>query len=400
MTIYVTEAPTGTIPHRTLANRFSLDAGSLVLHLPPEARRAGAIGLSILQTMGKDLKVTGGHAVRNDEHVKYPPLWAKAHGLTHASVLDGQRVTAAMAAHLRTLLGPDAQIVAVCETSTARRAHRLLNRDGADAEHLDWDAYLAEHPVLDVDGQADGALPDGYAFVHLPAVDFLVFRHTARVLNTPEVFADIDRDYVHAYKAATTIKPDIDSVLAHLDEITWPAHSTAPILVAIKATQAALLSRGWLLRARSDQLLGTLTSVRHPRPTERDWKALRAYIRPERSAAVALYLLGTPATELPSVTVAEIEQALRDGALNGHAIPPGARPLLSAELLRRNSEGHTGSAPFLTLPPGNPRRHLEFVIDARRDLDLPIDARNIRTTHSTHQTRVLYTLGLDLRSIA
>lgn len=253
MTILVTEPPIGTIPHRTLANRFAVDDGTLALHLPLAARRIGTIGLSILQTMGKDLSVTGGNSVRNEEHVKYTPVWTAAHGITHTSVLDGQRVTAAMAGHLRALLGPTTQIVAVCESGTARRTHRLLNRDGAPAEHMDWDTYLAQHPTRTAPEPSDGP-PDGYTFANLPTVDFLVFRHTARQINTADAFASIDKDYVNAYRAATEIEPDIDAVLAHLDTITWPAHSTAPILVAIKATQAALFRRGWLLRARSDAL--------------------------------------------------------------------------------------------------------------------------------------------------
>lgn len=398
MSILVTEPPIGTIPHRALANRFDLDTGGLALHLPLEARRIGPIGLAILQAMGKDLTVTGGNAVRNDEHTRYAPVWSAAHGIRHVAVLDGQRVTAAMAHHLRALLGPDTEIVAVCESGTARRTHRLLNRDGADAHALDWDQFLTAHPV-----QAPPTTtgPDRrYTMGHLPSVDFLAFRHTARQVNTADVFAAIDADYVTAYKAATTIDPDIDAVLAHLDETTWTATSTAPILVAIKATQAALFRRGWLLRARPDQLTGTLCTVRHPRATDHDWRALRAYIRPERSAATALFLLNVAAPDIPAVTIADIDTALATGTLNGEPIPDLARPLLTAELLRRRTEGHPDTAPYVTLPPVNPRRHLEFIIDARRDLDLPIDGRTIRTENAAQRTRLLYTLGLDLRSLA
>lgn len=397
MSILVTEPPIGTIPHGALANRFGLDTGGLALHLPLEARRIGPIGLAILQAMGKDLTVTGGNAVRNDEHTRYAPVWASAHNLRNVAVLDGQRVTAAMAQHLRTLLGSSTEIVAVCESGTARRTVRLLNRDGADAHPLDWDDYVADHPVQTPPA---GSRPEHrYAMDHVPPVDFLLFRHTARQANTADVFAAINADYTTAYKAATTVTPDIDAVLAHLDETTWTAISTAPIVVAIKATQAALFHRGWILRARSDQLTGTLCTVRHPRATDHDWRKLRAYIRPERSAATALFLLNVAAPDIPSVTIADIDTALATGALNGEPIPDLARPLLTAELLRRRTEGHPETDPYLTLPPGNPRRHLEFIIDARRDLDLPIDGRTIRTDNATQRTRLLYSLGLDLRSL-
>ncbi|TPG17055.1 hypothetical protein [Pedococcus bigeumensis] len=398
MTILVTEPPVGTIPHLSVAGRFHIDNGSLAVNLPPDVRRIGIIALTILETMGKDLRVTGGNAVRNEEHIKYAPIWVAAHGLDRIAVLNGQRVTAAMAGHLRTLFGQHAQIIAVCESGTSRRTLRLLKRDGAAATTLDWDDFLTSNPVRQQQAPTE-APTDGYTLDDLPHVDFLVFRHTAQTITTPAMFATIDKDYTTAFKAATQIEPNLETVLDDIARITWNAHSTASILVTVKAFQAALFRRGWLLRARADQLLGTLCSVRHPRATDRDWKALRAYIRPERSATAALFLLNVPAADIPTLTLKEVENALTDGALRGAPIPEAARPLLIAEALRRHAENQSPDGPFLTLPPGNPRRHLEFIIDARRDLGLPIDGRTIRTENDTHRTRTLYNLGLDLGSL-
>lgn len=401
MTILITEPPVGTVPHRAIHNRFHLDTGGLAIHFLLDDRRIGPMGLTILQAMGKDLRVTGGRTIRNEEHVRYAPIWAQAHRLQTAAVLDGQRLTAAMVRHLRALLTDSPEIVAVCESGTARRTNRLLNRDGATATLLDWDAFLAAHPTHEPPSDSEPDNP--YRMEHLPSVDFLVFRHTARLANTPDVFHAIDADYTAAYRAAKTLTPSLDAVLTHLDEITWHANSTAPILVAIRATQAALFRRGWLLRARADLLLGTLSTVRHPRPTARDWLALRAYTRPERSATTALYLLGVPATELVDITVVEVERSLQQSLLRDQPIPDLARPLLAAQLLRRRAEGAGEASAYLDLPPGNRRRHMEMIIDARRDLDLPIDGRRIRTDNSTqparpttHRTRIINTLGLDL----
>ena len=146
-------------------------------------------------------------------------------------------------------------------------------------------------------------------------------------------------------------------------------------------------------------LIGTITSVRHPSPTDHDWKTLRAYIRPKRSAAVALFLLGITTKDMPSLTIGDIETALTTGQFNGRAIPHLARPLLAAEVLRRHAEGHTATDPYLTLPPVNPRRHIEFIIDARRYLHLPIDARQIRSQKYGQNARTLNTLGFKLKEL-
>jgi hypothetical protein len=395
--IHLTEAPNGTIPHRDLADRFDLDWGTLALHLKLEDRRIGPIALTLLETMGKTLQVTGGNAVRTVEHVAHAPIWARAHNLTTVAVLDAQNLTVAMVRHLNTLL-PDVTLVGVCDHGTYDTAHRVLQWGGGTVHPLPWDQFDQDHPH-----RPAPTLPpptDGYTMADLPHVDFLMFRHTARQLNDADRFTAIDEHYRDAYTAAHTVEPTIDAVIAHLDTITWPAHTTAPVVVAVRATQAALFKRGWLLRVRTDQLIGNLSSVRHPRPTDRDWKALRAYIRPERSAATALYLLGMSARDIPTLTIGDVEAALEAGTLQGRAIPDLARSLLMAEALRRRAEGHDTADPYLTLPAVNDRRHLEFIIDARRDLDMPIDARQIRNHTYGQSARTLNSLGLEIRSLA
>ena len=395
MTIHLTEAPAGVIPHRNIADRFSLDRGTLALNLKMDDRRIGPIALTLLQAMGKRLDVTGGYSVRQVEHIDYAPIWAQAHNLTDVAILDAQRLTPAMVRHLHTLL-PNVRLTGICEPGTVRRATATLRWEAGQVIPLPWDKFMHAHPELP---KMQDEPTDPYCIDDLPHVDFLTFRATVRNLSTPNVFEAIDNDYRRAYRAASTIEPTLDTVIAHLDATTWEAHTTAPLIVAIRATQAALFARGWLLKVRTDQMLGTLASVRHPRPQDRDWRALRAYIRPERSAAVALYLLGTPASVIPTITIAEIAAALGSGTLNGHTLPAMAKPLLHAEVLRRRSQGHPDSAPYLRLPPGNPRRHLEFIIDARRDLHLPIDGRQIRNHTYSQSARTLNSLGLDLKDL-
>lgn len=395
MTIHLTEAPTGVVPHREVANRFNLERQTLALNLKMDDRRIGPMALTLLEAMGKRIDITGGYSVRQVEHVDYAPIWVAAYALTDVAVLNAQTLTSAMVRHLHQLL-PGVRLTGVCEPGTAHRATAMLHRESGVVIPQSWDAFMAAHPELPA---IQNEPTDPYRAHDLPPVDFLTFRATTRELCTEEVFTAIDADYRTAYTAAREIDPTLDTIIDHLDKVTWQAHTTAPLIVAIRATQAALFSRGWLLKVRTDQMIGTLTSVRHPRPKDSDWRALRAYIRPERSATAALYLLGTPATTIPELTIADIDQALQRGALNDHPIPDLAKPLLHAEVLRRRHEGHTDHEPYLRLPPANPRRHLEFIIDARRDLHLPIDGRQIRNHTYSQSTRTLNSLGLELRSL-
>ena len=394
--IHLTEAPTGFVAHATLANRTNPDDGTLLLHLSMTDRRIGEIALTLLQALGKSLQVTGGNTVRTAEHTQYAPLWAVAHRLTEVLVLDAQRLTAAMVRHLRTLLGNDVRLVGYANPAPRPEYRRAITAEGVTTTTITWEDLLVAHPPTRPTGTTPRA--DGYSLDHLPLVDFLVFRDTARRLNTPATFAAIDTDYRTAYTAAATVNPDVHAVIAHLDQSTAATSSTAPILVAIRATQAALFRRGWLLQAHPDP------APRHPRmhpppqPKPRRLERLRAYIRPERAATTTLYLLGTPAKALNSTTIGEARAALDTRTHTGRPVPDVARPLLTAQLLRREHEGAHDHDSYLNLP--GQRRHLEILIDARRDLALPIDGRNLRDDHVTHSSRVLDRLGLNVRTLA
>ncbi|MGY1615909.1 hypothetical protein ACI797_04135 [Geodermatophilus sp. SYSU D00691] len=397
MTISITEAPPGTIPHVALANRFSLDRRSLLLHLAPTNTAPGSIALTLLQSMGKQVRITGGNTVRTDEHRTYAPLWARAHGITQVALLDAQQARPATITAVLDLLPPGTDVVLVCEYGHEKATRTRLRRADLAVQTLDWETWHAGLP--DGSDEYVGSAPNtpGYELDHLPLVDFLTFRYTSRDLNTPDRFAAIDADYVRVYYQALTVAPDEASVINHLDRSTVQATSTAPMLVAIRASQSAFFARGYFLQAHSDRLLGVLSCNRAPHATDADWRALRAYIRPERSATAALYLLGIPAKVLASTPVQAVADSLTSGEIAGRRIPALARPLLAVQLARRISEGAQGADSYLNLR--GQRRHLEILIDARRHLGLPIDGRNLRNDHTNNSTRVLHRLGLEVRSL-
>jgi hypothetical protein len=98
------------------------------------------------------------------------------------------------------------------------------------------------------------------------------------------------------------------------------------------------------------------------------------------------------------VTYGQVADALDRRSIVERPIPPLARPLLAAQLGRRTAEGATQGDSYLNLR--GARRHLEILIDARRDLGLPIDGRNLRDDGTSNATRLLHRLGLEVRSLS
>jgi hypothetical protein len=409
MNIVVTETPSGSIPPVEVAGRFDPDRGSLQIQFSPTDRTPGAVALTLLDALGKDLRVTGSHAVRTAEHRIYAPIWVRAQAIHTVAVVNAQSLRPDTVEHLIAMIRTVEDLILVCEPghapSTVSRFRTLTHR-GHPVAPTPWHQF--EHTCPKHAPRAVPVPRDGYALGHLPPTDFTLFRDACRRVNSHHRFAAIDAEYVWFYKAGKTVPPDIDSVIDHIADITREATTTAPILVAVRATQNALFDRGWLLQAQADKLLGTLTSVRHPKPTPEHWRALLTYIRPERAATVALYLLGVPTTALNTRSVADIRSAVTQGSISDQPIPKAAIPLLTAELLRREHEHASADDSYLNLR--GARRHLEILIDARRDLAIPIDARrdlaipidgrNLRDDHLKQSTRPLYRLGLKVSRLA
>lgn len=394
--LLVTEPPADAVPSAHFVHRFDPSRGSVLIRLSPTDRTVGAAALTLLQALGKNLLITGALAVRNEEHRLYTPVWLEAMDIQTVVVAHAHTLRGDVLRHLRSLMPSSVQnLVLIAEPGRTQRVLSTLSRyPDAHPVVVPWSQVTAEHPKV---VPPPTVTEDAYTLEHLPHVDFLLFRDASRRLNTAERFAAIDADYVRVYRDGHEVDPDLRAILDHLVQVSASAYTTAPLLVAVRATQAALFKRGWLLRAHPDKLLGTLSSVRLPRPTDVTWRDLRAYIRPERPATCALHLLGVPATELMTVTLDDVSTTLATGTLKGAPVPSLAQPLLRAQLLRRQTEGATGPDPYLALP--GERRHLDILIDARRDLAIPIEGRALIQHDENFQIPTIRRLGLDLQGL-
>lgn len=398
MDVFISESPTGN-PPALLKGRFSPHAGTFALLVGPAEkartkRTRKTISIPFFHCLGKNLRTVGSYTGQSSEFRAQIQHWFAAYDAQHLVVFNAAALYPATMAAVFEYAATVPTITFVCEPGAYERTRAAVHAAGVTTTRLDWEDLTDRLPVIAEPAQV---VQPGYDLSHLPVTDFLLFRHGARTLNTPERFAAIDTDYRAAYTAALTIEPDLDTVVATLAKVTRHATVTAPIMVSMRATQAALLTRGWLLTAHQDKAMGTLCSVRSPNPTEAHWRALHGYVRTPRVAGVTLYLLDVPPGDLNTVTVGEVETYLATGCVGDQPIPDLARPLLKAHLHYRRSEGATSDDPYLNQK--GPRRHLEDLIDARRHLGIPIDARNLHGVALSHTHRAIWRFGLELRDM-
>ncbi|MDN4161130.1 hypothetical protein [Nocardioides abyssi] len=404
MRVLITQSPSGNAP-ALLRGRFSPDHGTFALLIGAAEKVRGkrtrkTVTIPFFHALGKNLRTVGSYTTQTSQFRAQIQHWFAAYNARDLVVFNGSVLYPATMAAVFEYAATVGQVTFVAEPGEYERTRDAVRAAGMRPEHLDWDVLLDRLPV--VPGPAPVEEPD-YTMDHLPICDFLLFRHQARVLNEPARFAAIDADYRAAYTAALNLDPgddsdlELDTVVSLLARVTRHATTTAPLMVALRATQAALLTRGWLLGAHQDKALGTLCSVRSPNPTAAHWRALHGYVSTQRVAGVALYLLDVPPEDLNEVSVADAARFLATGTIGSQPIPDLARPLLAAHLYARQAQGATGADSFLNHV--GTRTHLEHLIDARRHLGIPIDARFLRGQHLAHTERPLWRFGLDLRTL-
>lgn len=378
---------------------FSAEHGTFALLIGAAEKVRGkrtrkTVSIPFFHCLSKNLGTVGSYTGQTSEFRSQIQHWFTAYDARHLVVFNGEVLFPATMEAVFEYAATVPEITFVCEPGGYERTLAAVQATGITATRLPWNDLLDRLPVI----PPPEPLPEpAYGMEDLPTVDFLLFRHHARTLNEPDRFAAIDADYRTAYSAALSVEPDLDTVVAMLAEVTRHATDTAPIMVALRATQVALLTRGWLLNAHQDKAIGTLCSVRSPNPTDTHWRALHGYVRTQRVAGVTLYLLDVPPDDLNTITVGDVDGFLRDGHLRGQPIPDLARPLLKAHLSFRRAESAEDNDPYLNQK--GPRRHLEDLIDARRHLGIPIDARFLRGGSLTHTQRPIWRFGLELRDL-
>jgi hypothetical protein len=241
----------------------------------------------------------------------------------------------------------------------------------APVEYQEWAEIartcLAPMPLRrDIPAQTGNQPATAWETLTLPRTDWPWFRAACRDALTPREFRIVDDLYVQVVEALREAVPphmtdmgsrlDFDSdrlrevVLSTLVPFLESATTRQKGAVVLRATQAALIPCGLLVRAELDPFLQTLADThRPPSLTAEQWQAMRAYRDPWRPMACALQFAGMPQHNVYSLTMEEMRtcRTRGDRTMRGVTVAPEAWEYVLAHYLLRITEGARDLDPLL-----------------------------------------------------
>ncbi len=365
--VLVTEAPEGTRPH-ALVRHADPDLRTAFLVARPDDGRPSGPAQDILRALGVRDNVVAAKGT-SSEHSKLAVVWLAAHRTRTVVVSSPQPLkddALREYAELSSAAGSD--LLLVCDAGHARNTTNRLRCWGA--EQTTWDTAAGTLPPARAHA-AVAATPDPVEWdrqVTLPRADFTLFRDACRRLLPPDRFGPVDTLYKQtAHRVLTDPRAPMQQ---HVFEELTAEFDRSPTLdhciTVLRATQAALFRRGWLLGADLGKVIARLTSENRTMPlTDAQWRSLRAYRSPARSAACALAASGYGNTESLRLTL--VDTAEDSPAMN--AVNALALPYLRAQRLSRYGEGAQEHEGYFDLGKTALSNALK---DARRTLGLPL----------------------------
>lgn len=309
----------------------------LVIRPTPQATGARSLIRDTMRALGKDPHTLPAGAHR--DLWRLVRAWMRAHGVRHvvvdrAHLLTGEQIQA--------LAELDYGLTLIWSASQAPRSlplgqGRQMRVLGTYAFAMTLGARLSReqetvvhHPTLDV--------PD------LPQVDFPRFRAACRDRLAPAAFARVDQVYraahAHTLQWEHTVRGtgDFHTLLtAHLrDDLVGDLVDSRLVLVRVRATQAALLRAGWLLRWNTTRLGPDPAAALRAHLGRFHARRLHRHHRTDHVAATVLALhLDQPPRFFDTITCQDVDST---GALRWRHTPtvPNYPPRYSARPRRRS----------------------------------------------------------------
>jgi len=390
--VLVTEAPEGTRPH-ALVRHADPDLQTAFLVARPDDGRPSGPAQDILRALGVRDEVVAAKGSPGEQS-KLAVVWLVAHRTRTVVVSSPQALKDGSLreyAELTTAAGSD--LLLACDTGHARSTAGRLECWGAT--RTVWDCAVAALPPIRKD-DADGPRVHPVEWdrqITLPRADFTLFRDACRRLLPHDRFEPLEVLYTQtARRVLTDPRPPLQH---HIFKDLTDEFDRSPTLnhcvTVLRATQAGLFRRGWLLGADLEKVIIRLTSENRGLPlTDTQWRSLRAYRAPARSAACVLHATGYG-------TAAQLMLTLTDAADDSPlmlAAHPLAQPYLRAQRLSRYGDGAQPHEPLFT----SHRAALSNAVkDARRTLHLPLPYKPPSNANGRgyHQTTSGFSL-LDL----
>lgn len=389
----VIEAPQGTYA-TTIGTLIAHDLSTVALTLPPERTTSAAAASEILRALGKRRDVNG-KARHGIDDKMLVPVWLTAHRVQNLVIASPQKSNDADLVDVVDLCAATpTNVVIACDHGTADRVLRALQG------HL---PQVHPWPTTGDDQRSDSPefAPSKWKPgepIRLPQCEFLNFYAIVERTLPPHMFAEVSTRYIDALNRTLTWLHDVQE--AH--EGTVPHEAVNPamrsllaeqetldqVATVVHAAEAAFFRHGWILKVDRRELRSGLVRFPSPDVPNDAWTRLRAYREPARATTVGLYLIGLTINEIEAVTTGEVANWHNDNRLPiaGHTIPPGAAPLLRAQLIACSTIGHGPEEAFL--PKSTNRRILSDVREASTDLDFFIGDGALDRTSAIGDRRV------------
>ncbi|KGH45847.1 hypothetical protein IN07_14970, partial [Modestobacter caceresii] len=275
-------------PSRTLLPPTDPTTGVVTFTARP-TRHAWAIGQDLLASLGVNHDLYGSGR-RHGEDLEYARAWLTAYDarlvlLRHADNIVSTD-TLDNLAHLCAAVGADF-VLSCDDTGGGHLADWVSARGGTIADPATLDALLTEHarPPRVVPSDTKGDYPQ-----YLPRAEFYAFRSRVRDVLRPEQFTLVDGLYRDTFTAIADAPPTSAEKASEALTMLIARHRTpGEALTIARAAQAALFTRGLLLKVHIDTLLHGVAAAEHRRMTPAEVRSLRAYRTCWRSAAAVLY---------------------------------------------------------------------------------------------------------------
>jgi hypothetical protein len=351
-----------------LARRLGeLDGVVAVALAPGETRPLGALGMAILDAMGKDLDLTP--ALGQQDAWRLARAWLEAER-TEALVITGSELFTSELWEgiddMRRFQRAGAVILISHQVGHAgprrrpRPAERSFDRSDPATLHA-WAARL-----LAALGSRDSPNnPPTLRYPVVPADEAPFFRAACRAILEPSDFARVNRSYRRGYDItrrwlAGRDEITEDEACVHLAENVLWTPDIHERLTRLRGAQIAFLRHSWLLKVDLEAFSAANASDRPSAIDASIAERLRMYAQPKPAAMAAL----TIATKLPAGALAMLnaDQVLQKRARASYAtidfgdrrvaIEPAARPFLCAHHIDRVLRGEPADGPLFTTTAG------------------------------------------------
>jgi hypothetical protein len=300
-------------PSRALLPPTDPSTGVVTFTARP-TRHAWVVGQDLLAALGINHDVYGSGR-RHGEDLAYARAWLTAHDvglviIRHADILPSTEILDDLE-HLSSSVGAD--LVLTCDDTVGETLADWTTARGGTITDLpalrDLIAKTTRTPRhVPPDPPVD--FPQ-----YLPRTDFYAFRARVRDVLPPEQFNLVDRLYRDTFRIIAATPPVTpEEAAATLTGLIAQEPSPGQALTIARAAQAALFTRGLLLKVSIDTLLHGTAAAEHRRMTPAEVRSLRAYRTSWRSAAAVLYDANLSKQDIHAV---RLDQVTSDGDLTG-----------------------------------------------------------------------------------